>query len=148
MTQEPSGICTRLILEGALGLVIASITVSSLLVIGHRMRQQVLDDFSKNLVHSVETFRSFEAQRLAALQRENALLADLPSLRALMTTNDQRTIEDGAQDFWKVSESDLFALASNDGRILAVYTTGPAADAELRSDLAKAFNNGDKHYLL
>jgi signal transduction histidine kinase len=148
VTQEPRGISTRLMLVAALVLVIASITVSSLLVIGHRMRQQVLDDFSKNLVHSVETFRSFEAQRLAALQRENALLADLPSLRALMTTNDQRTIEDGAQDFWKVSESDLFALASNDGRILAAYTTGPAATAELRFDLGKAFSDGDKHYLL
>jgi len=148
VTQEPRGISTRLMLVAALVLVIASITVSSLLVIGHRMRQQVLDDFSKDLIHSVETFRSFEAQRLAALQRENALLADLPSLRALMTTNDQRTIEDGAQDFWKVSESDLFALASNDGRILAAYTTGPAANTELRSDLGKAFTDGDKHYLL
>ena len=113
MTQEPRGISTRLMLVAALVLVIASITISSLLVIGHRMRQQVLEDFSKDLVHSVEIFRSFEAQRLAALQRENALLADLPSLRALMTTNDQRTIEDGAEDFWKVSESDLFALVSN-----------------------------------
>ena len=148
MTQEPRGISTRLMLVAALVLVIASITISSLLVIGHRMRQQVLEDFSKDLVHSVEIFRSFEAQRLAALQRENALLADLPSLRALMTTNDQRTIEDGAEDFWKVSESDLFALVSNDGHILAVYTTGPAANAELRSDLARTFNDGDKHYLL
>ena len=148
MTQEPRGISTRLMLVAALVLVIASITISSLLVIGHRMRQQFLEDFSKDLVHSVETFRSYEAQRQAALERENALLADLPSLRALMTTNDQRTIEDGAENFWKVSESDLFALASNDGRIMAAYTTGTAADAELRSDLSKTFNDGDKHYLL
>jgi signal transduction histidine kinase len=148
LTQEPRGISTRLMLVTALVLVIASITASSLLVIGNRMHRQVLEDFSKDLVHSIETFRSFESQRLAALQREDALLADLPSLRALMTTNDQRTIEDGAEDFWKVSESDLFALASNDGRILAAYTTGPAANAQLRSDLDKAFNNGDEHYLL
>src|ERR1700744_3440683 len=109
-------------LVAGLVLVIASITISSLLVIGDRMRRQVLEDFSKDLVHSIETFRSFESQRLAALQRENALLADLPSLRALMTTNDQRTIEDGAKNFWQVSGSDLFALASNDGHILAAYT--------------------------
>ena len=148
MTQEKRGFPTRLMLVAALVLVIASTTVSSLLVIGHFMRGQVLEDFSKDLTHSVENFHNFEAQRQAALERENALLADLPSLRALMTTNDQRTIEDGAQNFWKVSESDVFALVSNDGHILAAYTSGTKADATLRGDLASAFNDENKHYLL
>ncbi len=44
------------------------------------------------------------------LQQENALLADLPSLKALMTTNDDRTIADSGLNFWKVSGNDLFGL--------------------------------------
>jgi signal transduction histidine kinase len=148
VTQEQKGISTRWMLVSALALVIASVTVSSLLVIGDRMRQQVLTDFSGDLAHSVETFQSFESQRLAALERENALLADLPSLKALMTTSDERTIADGAVQFWKVGDNDLFALASSDGRVLAAYTRGEPADAQLRANLAQALGQTGKHYLL
>jgi len=148
LTQEPRGISTRLMLVAALILVIASITISSLLVIRSSMRRQVLDDFSGDLAHSVETFQSFESQRLAALQRENALLADLPSLKALMTTSDERTIADGAVAFWKTGDNDLFALASSDGRVLAAYTRGTASDSELRSNLGGILTQTEKHYLL
>jgi signal transduction histidine kinase len=135
-------------LVSALVLVIGSVTFSSLLVIRNRMRQQVLNDFSEDLAHSVETFESFEGQRLAALQRENALLADLPKLRALMTTGDERTIADEASDFSKVGDYDLFALAATDGRLLAAHTRGTPANAELRNDLAETLTQPSKHYLL
>jgi signal transduction histidine kinase len=135
-------------LVAALVLVIASISISTLSVVRNRMSQQVLDDFSGQLAHSLETVQSFQQQRLAALQRENALLADLPSLRALMTTSDERTISDGAIDFWKISNEDLFALASNDGQIVAAYTRGTPADSELRSNLRLVLIQPDKHYLL
>jgi signal transduction histidine kinase len=146
--QEQKGVSTRLMLVSALLLVIASVTFSSLLVIGNRMRQQVLKDFSQDLAHSVETFQSFQSQRLAALRRENALLADLPNLKALMTTSDERTIADGAVEFWKVGGNDLFALAATDGKIVAAYASGAPADAELRSNLAGVLTQTDKHYLL
>jgi len=148
LTQEQRGISTRLMLVAALVLVIASITISSLLVIRNSMRSQVLDDFSVELAHSVETFQSFESQRLAALQRENALLADLPSLKALMTTSDERTIADGAIQFWQVGDNDLFALASSDGQVLAAYTRGEPADSELRSNVGGILIHPEKHYLL
>jgi signal transduction histidine kinase len=148
VTQEQKGTSTRLMLVAGLVLVIASITILSLLVIQNRMRRQVLDDFSGDLAHSVETFQSFESQRLAALQRENALLADLPSLRALMTTNDERTIADSGLQFWKVGDNDLFALASTDGHVVAAFTRGAPADAELRSDLGDVITRTGKHYLL
>jgi hypothetical protein len=59
-------------LVATLVLVIASVTFSSLLLVRERMSRQVLDDLSEDLNHSVETFQSLEAQRLSALQRENA----------------------------------------------------------------------------
>jgi signal transduction histidine kinase len=148
LTQDQRGISTRLMLVAALVLVIGSVTVSSLLVIRSRMRQQVLNDFSNDLAHSVETFQSFEAQRLAALERENALLADLQNLKALMTTSDQRTIADGAVQFWKVGDNDLFALASSEGAIMAAYTRGTPADDALRAKLGEVLPQTGKHYLL
>ena len=51
------------------------------------------------------------------LQHENALLSNLPSLKALMTTNDERTIADASIQFWQVSGNDLSALANSDGHV-------------------------------
>ena len=85
------------------------------------MKSQVTQDLTKDLAHSVATFQNLEAQRLNALERENALLADLPTLKALMTTSDKPTIEDAGVRFWKISESDLFALADNQGHVVAAY---------------------------
>jgi signal transduction histidine kinase len=146
--QEQKGISTRLMLVSALVLVIGSVTFSSLLVIRNRMRQQVLNDFSEDLAHSVETFQSFQSQRLAALERENALLADLPKLKAVMTTSDARTIADSAVDFWKTGDYDLFALASSNGAVVAANTRGAPSDSELRANLAAILTQPGKHYLL
>jgi signal transduction histidine kinase len=141
------GIRTRIMLLASLVLVIAGTTAASLLVVRNHMRRQVIVDLSEDLKRSVETFQYLEAQRLAALRRENALLADLPSLKALMTSNDQRTIADGAIAFWKTSGNDLFALADNDGRVLVVYTQGATATSTLPRDLESLITTHTKHYL-
>lgn len=146
--REKRGIRTRVMLVAPLVFVIASVTAASLLIVRDRMRQQFSNDLSADLTHSVETFQNLEAQRRAGLQLENALLADLPSLKALMTTSDQRTIEDGAVEFWKVSGNDLFALATGDGRVVAAYTVGNPSGPKLRNDLEALIANPAKHYLL
>jgi signal transduction histidine kinase len=70
------------------------------------------------------TYQNLERQRRQMLLNETALLADLPSLKALMTTHDARTIEDGGTEFWNVSGSDLFALLDQNGALVAVYNRG------------------------
>src|ERR1700677_1640548 len=70
------------------------------------------------------------------LSREAALLADLPSLKALMTTQDAHTIQDGSPEFWTVSGSDFFALTSQNGVLLTHLNRGPALDdAQVSRDL-------------
>ncbi len=64
-----------------------------------------------------------------------------------MTTRDERTIADGAIEFWKVSGNDLFALATREGRILIVYTQGEFASAGLKDDLQELVTDSSKHYL-
>lgn len=139
---------TRWMLVGALVVVIASVTLASLLVVRARMSRQVLDDISGDLSQSVQTFQSLQAQQRAALQRENALLGRLPSLKALMTTHDDRTIVDEAVEFWHVAGNDLFALAEPNGRVVAAYTQGAPATPELVNKLSDAVTEVDKHYLL
>jgi signal transduction histidine kinase len=131
-----------------MALIIASATFTSLLIVRHRLEGQVTAGLSADLMHSVMTFRDLQAQRMTALERENALLADLPSLKALMTTSDDRTIEDGAVEFWRVSGNDLFALADKDYRVVAAYTESPRANPALRSDLHAMFASPTRHYLV
>ena len=103
-------------------------TVGSLLVIRTIVQQQVRANLDLDLRHSVKTYQNLQHQRRELLARESALLADLPSLKALMTAPDNRTIEDAGAEFWKVSGSDLFALLSPEGKLIAVYGNGPSLD--------------------
>ncbi|MFY9853489.1 MAG: HAMP domain-containing sensor histidine kinase, partial [Terracidiphilus sp.] len=132
----------------SLVLVIAGTTASSLYIIRNRLQNQVQSNLEADLGHSVETFQDLEARRVAALERENALMAGLPSLKALMTTNDPRTVADDAVDFWKTSGNDLFALEDSGHSVQAAYAAGVANTNTLRRNLEDAIGDPSKHYLL
>jgi len=132
----------------AMALVIAVVTGISLLLIQRQLSKQVNDDFSRDLDRSVSTFKTLQAERLAALDRENALLAKLPTLKALMTTGDDLTIQDGARQFWKVSGTDLFVLVDTTGRIVAAYSDNNSTAVALHAGIATLLSSPDKHYLI
>jgi signal transduction histidine kinase len=129
-------------------LVIAGVIAASLLIVRSRLQRQIESDLAADLGRSMETFQSVESQRLTALKRENALLADLPSLKALMTTDDERTIDDASAEFWKVSGNDLFALANSSGHVVAVRSPAIRQSGTYREDIAEAIRHPDRHYLL
>lgn len=103
----------------------------SLLVLRTIVQRQIKASLAMDLRHSVKTYQNLRRQRRELLLRESALLADLPTLKALMTTADARTIEDGGVEFWQLSGSDLFALLDQSGKLVAVYNRGPALDRGL-----------------
>ena len=142
------GIRMRVLLVAAMALVIGTVTLASLLLVRHQLGVQVTENLSRDLEHSVLTFHDLQSQRLNALERENALLADLPSLKALMTTSDDRTIEDGGIEFWKVSGNDLFALGDNEGHVVAAYAVGSTSAATLRADLQAVLTRPEVRYLV
>lgn len=141
------GIRTRVLLLTSLVLIIAATTCSSLFIIRNRLRQRAREILATELQNSVATFQDLEARRLFALERENALLASLPSLKALMTTSDPRTIADGAIDFWKTSGNDLFALADAAGNVV-VADAHEVDGNTLKQDLQNKIADPAKHYLL
>lgn len=147
-TRKRQGIRTHVLLVVAMALAIAVVTGLSLLLIRHRLRVDVANDLSQDLSHSVITFQNLQAERVEALERENSLLAELPTLKALMTSGDDLTIQDGATEFWQLSGNDLFALADPNGRIVAVYTKGAAPDPTLRQGLKTLVASPGKQYLI
>ena len=147
--RENQGIRTHVFLVIAMALVIAVVTGLSLLLIRHQLSKQVTDDLSQDLDRSVTTFNNLQAERLKALERENSLLATLPTLKALMTSGDDLTIQDEAADFWRLSGADLFVLADPSGRIVAAYAQNSPADDTLRQGLKILYlASPDKHYLI
>jgi signal transduction histidine kinase len=146
--HEKLGIRTHVLLVVAMALVIAIVTGLCLLLIRHRLRAEVTTDLSQDLNHSVITFQNLQAERVGALERENSLLAELPTLKALMTSGDDLTIQDGATEFWQLSGNDLFAIVDPRGRVVAVYTKGASADATLRQGLNALVASPSRHYLI
>ncbi len=120
-----SPIRMRLMLLVPLLLVSVGLTTASLLVVRSWMQREMAETLASDVTHSVATFQNLQKQYRQMLMREAALMADLPSLKALMTTRDRRTIEDGGREFWKVSGADLFALTSSEGDVLALYAGTP-----------------------
>lgn len=146
--REKQGVRTHMLLVFTMALVIAVVTGLSLLLIRHQLRKQVTDDLSHDLDHSVVTFQNLQAENLKSLERENALLAELPTLKALMTSGDDLTIQDGASEFWQLSGTDLFVLADPTGRVVAAYANRGSEDKTLREGLKTLLASPGKHYLI
>jgi len=146
--RQGPGIRTRVLLLTSLVLIIAGTTASSLLIVRSRLQHHVQEALAEDLRHSVETFQDIEAHRRSALDQESSLLASLPSLKALMTTSDPRTITDDAVDFWKTSGNDLFALADANTRILSANAEDVPNTERLKHDLQTVIDDPSSHYLL
>lgn len=133
-----------------LGMALVTLTVTSLcaLIIRYRLRAQVTDDLTLDLQHSVTAFQDLQAERLRGLERENALLAELPTLKALMTSGDDLTIQNGALEFWQIGGTDLFALADPFGRIVVAYSKTSGTDSAIREELRNLLATPSKHYLI
>jgi signal transduction histidine kinase len=138
------------------------LTALSLVVIHTSLQRQIHQALVSDLQRSIVTFQNLQMHRREMLRREAALLADLPSLKALMTVllkpgpAEERTVRDGGLEFWKVSGAAFFALADPDGRVIARYEKGlPPAITAPPLDLPGGFVassrpqyvlNGDRLY--
>lgn len=109
----------------------ASLTWVTLLVVRHRVRIEVRDEIFEALRNSVVTFQNFQRQREVTLARSAGLMADLPYLKALMTSRDAPTIQDASTDYWRQMSSDLFVLGDRSGKLMALHssTAGFTRDA-------------------
>src|SRR5690349_22168588 len=91
----------------ALVLISASLTWATLLLVRHRVEIRVRQEIVEALKNSVVTFHVLQAQREVTLERSAALLASLPPLKAVMTSEDAATIQDASNMFWSLSGSQL-----------------------------------------
>lgn len=112
-------------------LISAGLTGSSFLLVRHSVQAQVRRSIVADLRNSVTTFQNFQHERELTLSHLADLLADLPNLRALMTTQHEATIQDASTDLWQLAGSDLFVLADPAGKVVALHTSTPGFTREM-----------------
>src|SRR4029077_5952051 len=113
------------------------LTAAALLIVSYSVQKRVRQSLGDDLRDSLHTYQSFELQREEALTRPAALLANLPNVRALMTTEDAATIEDASADVWKLSGSDLLVLANRTGGVVALRASAPGLDSRTAQELLR-----------
>ncbi len=112
----------------------AALTFTTLLVVRRTVQQEVRLGIQHDLENSVSAFHSFQQQREVTLERSAALLADLPNVRALMTTHDPATIQDASRDLWQLAGSDLLVLADSSGKVMALQAAPKEVTAQEGED--------------
>ncbi len=106
----------------------AGLTAATLLIVSYSVRKRVRENIREDVRNSVTNYQSFQAQQEESLSRSAELLANLPNVRALMTTEDAATIEDASTDVWKLSGSDLLVLANRSGNVVALRANSTGLD--------------------
>jgi signal transduction histidine kinase len=129
-------------------LISAGLTCTSLLLVRRSVHKQVKKEIFADLQNSVSTFQNFQRERELNLSRSAELLADLPPLRAMMTTQHAVTIQDASAEQWRLAGSDIFVLADRAGRVVALHTASPGLNREMAQ---AAFNasvgqEGESHW--
>src|SRR6266404_5604406 len=96
-----------------------------LLVVRYRVEKQVREAIREDLHNSVRNYESFERLREATLTHTAVLVADMPNLRALMTTQNKATIQDASEEISGTggSAAGIFTKSGCSRSILATNRT-------------------------
>jgi signal transduction histidine kinase len=114
------------------------LTIATLLVVRQRVRSEVRQQTAQGLADAVEAFQRVQSEQGAQLSRTAALVAELPTLKALMTTDDPATVQDASTGFWKTTGEDLLVLAGRDGRILGAHANSAAVNRDAAEQMLKS----------
>jgi signal transduction histidine kinase len=124
--------------------VVFLLTAAVLALVQVRMRTHVWEDLASSLRAESAVFSKVEEARREQAEQSVALIAALPSLKALMSTHDIPTIEDGSESILHTSGADLLILEGPGGDLLALHSrSGTVSAASAKPLLANATGRHD-----
>ena len=106
-------------------LIICALTGSVLFIVRHAVRSEISSQVRQSTAASLHAFENVQRELELQLSRTAGMLAVLPTLNALMTTQHAPTIQDASEPYWKLAGSDLFLLADIQERILGFHVVKP-----------------------
>lgn len=125
-------------------LIICALLGALLLIVRHIVRSEIAEGVRQSTEASLHAFENVQQDRDLQLSRTAALLAELPTLKAMMPLGHERTIQDASEPYWKLSGSPLFVLSSPDGQVFGFHVTNRGWEASLaEADLKKSIEQGD-----
>src|SRR5258708_12500051 len=95
------------------------------------VRSEIADGVQQSTDASLHAFQNVQRDRELELSRTAAMLAELPTLKAVLATQHALTIQDASQPFWKLAGSQLFVLSSSARKLLAFHVSIPACHPQL-----------------
>ncbi len=125
-------------------LIISTLLGALLLIVRHTVRAEIAEGVRQSTEASLHAFENVQQERELQLSRTAALLAELPTLKAMMPLEHAPTIQDASEPFWKLAGSQLFVLAGPDGQVYGFHVSKPGWDAQLaEADLKKSIEHGE-----
>ena len=129
----------------SLVLVIAGFTFGTLAIVGHAAEQQVQKAIEQDTRNSVGTFQNVHTERQFELNRDAEILATLPSIKSMMADEETDNIQAASDDAWRSGNTELFALADWNGKIVALHTKVPGfSTSSAEAMVARARDSGSK----
>jgi signal transduction histidine kinase/ActR/RegA family two-component response regulator len=107
--------------------VVFSLTAAVLVVVQARMRRHVREDLVSTLRAESAVYEDLVAARREQTQQSTAIIVDQASLKALISTDDPLTVQDGSKAILESSRADLLILESASGEILAFHARADSA---------------------
>ena len=123
--------------------VIFLLTAAVLALVHAQLRDHVRGDLVSTLHTESALYTEIEATRRRESRRSAAFIADLPSLKALMSTNDRLTVQDGSEPLWRTSRADLLILEGVDGQVLAFFAKSGDVSQPWAENLLQATNGSE-----
>jgi len=125
-------------------LIICALLASLLVIVRHIVRAEIADGVQQSTDASLHAFENVQHERDLELSRTAALMAEVPPLIAVLTTQHALTIQDASEPFWKLAGSQLFVLSGPQGQIYAFHVAEPGWDAGLaETSLKRSIEQGD-----
>lgn len=125
-------------------LIVCALTGATLLIIRNQVRSEIDRQVRDSLSASLRAFQTVQKQKESQLARTAALLAELPTLKAMMTTEHALTIQDASMPFWRLAGSDLFVVASPDGKVFGFHVKEPGWQIDMaEKSLRRSIEQGE-----
>lgn len=125
-------------------LIICALLGALLLIVRHTVRSEIAEGVRQSTAASLHAFENVQQDRDLQLSRTAAMLAEMPTLKAMMATEHPLTIQDASEPLWKLAGSQLFVLSGADGRLFAFHVSNPGWDSVLAErDLKRSIEQGD-----
>jgi signal transduction histidine kinase/ActR/RegA family two-component response regulator len=123
--------------------VVFLLTAAVLALVQVRMRAHVSSDLVSALRTESDVYSKVEEARRQQAEQSAVLIANLPSLKAMMSTHDRLTIQDGTESILRASGADVLILQDPAGTVLALHSRSVKVAAS--SERMLAFHSAGKH---